>query len=514
MICAEPTQSHCKRRVTSESTALLIIGFQQMSVFSFDVQNGLAMDSMNINGQDSNISPFNDSTWAQNDYRDQTFDYTYASSNASFSCGSLTNGTLTPQSSVSASTSRRQSLVSPAVRSMSIFDPSTHAKGFRRPRTPVALSNQYMTRQALSNGIYACSTPSTSPTSQRLDNMFAMDMEDSAFSGKLQAALGIDSISSTQASSFSSYDDCDMVPEALLGHQAQSIGSTYMDDQFTKSLGAHRNFPYNSVPSEPTYSPTRNNSLASSQTVIPSQTTYQVAQSTYTVPQTPPRVLGDAFISPSKTTFGTLPEEHLQSILDQSENLEFGGGSADTGPEMMLRSLELQQSPTESEYTDDDSTPFSQSTDQSPCSEEQTFVARRRPYRKSPPGTRPADSGRKKLHKPMACTIKKESVSKHACPKCKHRKFKRPEHLNRHMSSVHGDNRNKVPCIVKDCETSILSRPDNLKTHYQNTHMYGPVPVKGKKRIWLSIEEAREYGLGHIDPRTNPRSVKSRLKEE
>ena len=478
------------------------------------------MDSMNVNGQDSNISPFNDSTWAQTDYRDQTFDYTYASSNASFSCGSLTNGSATPLSSVSASTSRRQSLVTSAVRSMSIFDPSAQPKGFRRPRTPVALDNQYMKRQALSNPGYACSTPSTSPTSQGLENIFSMDMEDSAFSGKLQAALGIDSTSGTQTSSFSSYDDCDMVPEALLGHQAQSIGSTYMDDQFTNSLRGHRNFPYHSVPSEPAYSSSRNISLASPQTVIPSQTTYQVAHPTYTVPQTPPRVLEDAFISPVKTTFGNLSEEQLQSLLDQSENLDFCESSADTGQEMTLQSLGLQQSPTKSEYTDDDSTHLSQSTNQSPCSDEQTFVARRRPYRKSPPGSRSVEPSRKKLHKPMPYTVKKESVSKHACLKCKHRpgeakiQFKRPEHLNRHMASVHGDESQKVPCVVKGCNTSILSRPDNLKSHYRNTHMYGPSPQKGKKRIWLSIEEARAYGLGKIDPRTNLQNTKSRAKAE
>ena len=508
MICAEATPSHSKRHVTRVFHIILINGLQQMSVFSFDIHDGIAMESMNVNSQDSNISPFNDPSWVPNDYRDPTFDYSYASSNCSFSCGSLTNGSVTPQSSVSASTSRRQSLVSSAVRSMSFFDPSSQGKGFRRPRTPATLSDQYLSTQALS---YACSTPRTSPTSQDLHNMFPMDMEDTTFSGKLQAALGLDSANNTQGSSFSSYDEIDMVPQGLLGQEPQSMTSTYNEDQFTSSLRGGRNFPYHGIASESTFT-SRNNSFTNPQTVMPSQTTFQSNHSTYTVPQTPPRVLGDAFISPSKTTFATPPGEQLHNIFDQSENLDFSGGSPDTGQDVM-HSLGLQQSSTKSEYTDDDSTFLSGSTDQSPGSDDQPFVVPRRKYRKREPGSR------KKAEKQMPYMVKKESVSKHACPMCKHRpgeakiQFKRPEHLNRHIASVHGDENKKVPCVVKGCPTSILARDDNLKSHYRNTHMYGPSPAKGKKREWLSIEAAKALGLGDIDPRTNLQ-VKSRSKAE
>ena len=36
--------------------------------------------------------------------------------------------------------------------------------------------------------------------------------------------------------------------------------------------------------------------------------------------------------------------------------------------------------------------------------------------------------------------------------------------------------------------------------------MYGDRPIEGKQRRWLSVEEARELGLGDFDPRvTGPR---------
>lgn len=510
MICVEAAPSHCKRHVTRVSHIVLINDLQQMSVFSFDVQNGVAVESMNVNSQDSNISPFNDPSWGPNDYRDPTFDYSYASSNCSFSCGSLTNGSVTPQSSVSASTSRRQSLVSSAVRSMSFFDPSSQGKGFRRPRTPVTLSDQYLSTQALG---YACSTPNTSPTSQGLQNMFSMDMEDTSFSGKLQAALGLDSANGTQGSSFSSYDEVDMVPQGLLGQGPHSMCASYNEDQFTNSLRGGRNFPYHGIASESTFA-SRNNSFTNPQTVMPSQTTFQSTHPTYAVPQTPPRVLGDAFISPSKTTFATPPGEQLSDMFDQSDGIDFSGGSPNTGQDLM-HSLELQHSTTKSEYTDDDSPFLSGSTDQSPGSDDRPFVVRRRKYRKREPGSR------KKVEKQMPCMVKKESVAKHACPQCKHRpgeakiQFKRPEHLHRHIQSVHGDEKDKIPCVVKDCPTSILNRRDNLTSHYRNTHMYGLSPAKGKKRTWLSIEAAKALGLGKIDLRDpENRQGKSRSKAE
>ena len=31
--------------------------------------------------------------------------------------------------------------------------------------------------------------------------------------------------------------------------------------------------------------------------------------------------------------------------------------------------------------------------------------------------------------------------------------------------------------------------------------MYGPSPLEGKKRTWLSVERARELGLEELDPR-------------
>ncbi|KAG7005749.1 hypothetical protein G7Y79_00018g045560 [Physcia stellaris] len=55
-------------------------------------------------------------------------------------------------------------------------------------------------------------------------------------------------------------------------------------------------------------------------------------------------------------------------------------------------------------------------------------------------------------------------------------------------------------CIVPGCDAEILD-PSNLRCHYRNAHMYGDAPTQRNKGRWLSVERARELGLGDFDSR-------------
>ena len=197
--------------------------------------------------------------------------------------------------------------------------------------------------------------------------------------------------------------------------------------------------------------------------------------------------------------------DELDSILEPSEDLSSYASPSDTGQDSILQSLGLQHPLKRSEYSDDESTLVSQSTNESPVSDSPSLYKKAR-------GS--AESGGKRAQRHLPYAIKKEAASKHACHLCKQRQFKRPEHLNRHLNSVHGDEKDKVPCIIKDCKAAILNRRDNLDAHYRNTHMYGPHEIKGKKNKWLSEEEAKELGLGGLDPRNPENRPKLRSKSK
>lgn len=480
-----------------------------MSVFHFDIQNDATMDPSNMNSKNLNISHLGDQTWALNDYRDISFDYSYASSNSTFSCGSLT-----PQSSVSASTSRRQSLVCSAMKSMSSHDSMSQAKGFRRPRTPVNLNDRYSTLQEMATVTYNCTTPDASPSSQELENMFIMNTDDSAFTDKLQAALSLENCDDTQGSSFLGYGDVDTRCQGLVEPEAKSFDSSYSTDQFSSSIGDGEDLTYHGLPTESTYSHLRNN-LSSPQTIIPSQT-YQEPQPAFLGAHVPPRILGDPFVSPTKKPSGSSYVNELQRTIDPPEDPKLYESAPRFREDFLLQGLGLCQSfPAESEFSDGEPTIFSQSASESPNSDAPSLNSRRRQYRKSQAGSRSADSSQRPTPKQRSPPIKKEGFSKvstkHPCPKCILR-FNRPEHLSRHLASVHGDKQDKIWCVVPNCKTGILTRTDNMNAHYRNCHMYGPHEIKGKKRKWLSIEDAERMGLGHMDPRTNPTSIKSRSK--
>ena len=480
-----------------------------------------------MNSKSLNISHLGDQNWALNDYRDISFDYSYASSNSTFSCGSLT-----PQSSVSASTSRRQSLVCSAMKSMSSHDSMSQLTGFRRPRTPVNLNDRFSTMQEMATVAYNCTTPDTSPSSQDLENMFIMNTEDSAFSDKLQAALSLEHCDDTQASSFLGYGEVDTKCQGLIGPEANPFDSSYSTNQFSSGLGDGEDLTYHGLPTEPTYSHL-DTSLSSPQTITPSQT-YQVPQPTFSGVHVPPRILGDPFVSPTKKSSSSSYANELQRTFDPAEDSKLYESAPRFREDFLLQGLGLCQPFTaksefsdgepfiaKSEFSDGELTLYSQSASESPNSDAPSLVPRRRQYRKSQAGSSSADSSQRRTSKQRTPPIKKEGwskVSKHPCPKCIQQpgqaktQFNRPEHLSRHLASVHYDKRDMIRCKVPDCNTEIMNRTDNMNAHYRNCHMYGPQKVKGKKKQWLSIEDAIRLGLGDMDPRTNPTSIKKRSK--
>lgn len=109
----------------------------------------------------------------------------------------------------------------------------------------------------------------------------------------------------------------------------------------------------------------------------------------------------------------------------------------------------------------------------------------------------------------------------HRCKECD-LKFDRPEHYKRHTETethinrrrelnLYVDNKDTKPhkCMVPGCTTAVTRR-DNLKPHYQKTHLFDCCVqkdekwVENKKRnIHVSPEEAAELGLGEYDLRTN-----------
>ncbi|KAI4086862.1 MAG: hypothetical protein LQ348_005066 [Seirophora lacunosa] len=108
----------------------------------------------------------------------------------------------------------------------------------------------------------------------------------------------------------------------------------------------------------------------------------------------------------------------------------------------------------------------------------------------------------------------------HECEVCNYH-FERPEHRRRHLESVaHNDKCREqgiTPtrdigdakpwrCVVPGCGKP-LTRRDNLKPHYQKTHLFvrgkNGKTLEGKKRNrYVSIEEAKELGIAEYDLRT------------
>ncbi|KAL9613010.1 MAG: hypothetical protein Q9167_002443 [Letrouitia subvulpina] len=125
---------------------------------------------------------------------------------------------------------------------------------------------------------------------------------------------------------------------------------------------------------------------------------------------------------------------------------------------------------------------------------------------------------------PYICeTYKYSSEGKqHHCLDC-NIKFDRPEHCNRHKDTVMHRERLKqlgkplkevkmYPCIVPKCGKE-LTRNDNLKAHYQNTHLFDKNTNSKKRREYVSIERAESLGLAQFDPRRADYPIKDAKKK-
>ena len=115
---------------------------------------------------------------------------------------------------------------------------------------------------------------------------------------------------------------------------------------------------------------------------------------------------------------------------------------------------------------------------------------------------------------PAEC-VRVSGAKKHLCLQCKvgynakgefmsEKSFDRPEHLKRHQKSCH--NPTPIFCYVADCAkeikygTGIQSRSDNLKPHYRTHFRYGPIEKSGKNRR-ISLKESYEENLTQWDER-------------
>ena len=474
-----------------------------MSTFSFETLNGAMIEPMALDDT-TNLNQLIDQSWTDTDLHDSTYGYSYASSNSSFSCGSLTSGYLTPQSSISASTSRRPSLAS-ATRPMSTFGPpAAQPKHLGTPRTPIKYEGPYSSQSFSPQSGYLCYPP----TSQGLENSFPMNLEDRNLSGKLHIALGLGEPNCIDTGSFSTYDQEEIISPHISFGSEHGLQSNVPFGNHYGEYGQDRR-PYQDY--QTSFSA---NDLDESQpvrlpqTIAPSQTTYKAES-------TPPPTLGDPFVSPVKPSFGSSPTEEASSFLDRSHCFAYLDDTL-ASPNNFV-SNGSGRSRTSSDFdSEDDEPPFKAEDPTKPSSSffnDTNSPPKTRAYRRSQAGNRSGGSQIKRAQRRMSYPIKREPGPQHRCPHCIEKTcFKRPEHLTRHVVSKHGEGEEQM-CVVPDCGRVIRGRPDNMTAHYRRTHLYGDCKKKGKKNEWLSIERARELGLGSIDDRVNPRQPKVKKEE-
>ncbi|KNG52795.1 c2h2 type conidiation transcription factor [Stemphylium lycopersici] len=110
------------------------------------------------------------------------------------------------------------------------------------------------------------------------------------------------------------------------------------------------------------------------------------------------------------------------------------------------------------------------------------------------------------------CALMKSSKANGICRK----RFTRPEHLRRHMKTVHTDEKDYV-CLVPDCERR-FSRRDNLDHHYWTHLSPGGKMSKNKK---MSFEEIRnilnpkqKQLLQRLKMKLKNQKKKNRIKEK
>lgn len=424
-----------------------------------------------------------DQSRVDTDYRDSIYSYSYASSNSEISCGSFNSGCLTPQSSVTTSASRRHSLASTSKSTTSYNTYIAQPTQSTTPRTPLTYES-YLSQNLSAQHGYSYS----SPTSPGLADAFAMEPEDNRLSGKLHLVLGLGEGSDMDIGPPTKYDQADIIsPQSSFSndHALQTSGHVKNQyDDYALGLSPYQDFStsfsLNSIPeSQPMRPP---------QTVAPSQTTFKAES-------TPPSRLSELFVSPVKSTFESSPIQEQSGLIEQLQSFA-GTNNISASPSTIKSDDSDELRSIQSSCSEDDKAP---SILPEPCN------PKRKPWRKSQ-GSRQA--GRLKVEiaqEGMSTSIKTEPHPRHPCKYCvPRRSFRRPEHLNRHMLSTHGLGVREL-CKVPGCGKTIDARPDNMVAHYQNTHMYGPRKKEGKKNRFVTIEEARKFGIDHLDLRVHPR---------
>ena len=466
-----------------------------MSTFSFDALSGAILEPMAIDDT-TNLDQYLGQSWTDTEFGDSPDTYSYASSNSSFSCGSLTSGYLTPQSSISASTSRRQSLVSVNKPVTSFGTSVVRSTRSRTPRTPT----KYVPYASRGLGIHNLYSGSAPVPQSPLDTI-AMASGGNNLSGKLNWALGFGSTGCPESSLYSEYDKTELIsPHASLIYEQGLQSARPIDNQNSNYLT--HNSPYEDLPNLYTW-----NSVSEPQqpelpeTIAPSQTTYKSES-------TPPPRLAEPFVTPSKSSFSTSPVEGSPSFLDRAQSFAYHEETS-TSPATLISSGSGGSYLSSSSDSDDEAflckseAPGAATVLKAPS----IFPKTKAPRRTKVAKRSPISTGYDEL-------IKKPQ---HRCPHCVERRcFKRPEHLNRHVESKHKlGERKDIPCQVPGCETVIVYRTDNMKAHYTKTHMYGNEKKKGKKNIWISVEDARHLGLSWCDPRIPPEErIKKEFREE
>ncbi|KAL8825101.1 MAG: hypothetical protein Q9191_004616 [Dirinaria sp. TL-2023a] len=480
-----------------------------MSNFSLNAISGATADHSAMDVDGAGLAAILDQGWTDADFANPIYSQQDASMSSGFSCGSLTSGSLTPQSSTSASTSRRHSLVSSAPKSLSFLPPSaTQSKRLTAQRTPVAYDTLYQGFGAPVE--YLCSTPDP----QSVEIPYPMEFEQSSASGKLQMALALGQPGSMEGGPYSMYNQDNLFTPQSGFESEESIAPAILLSQYSHYARDQRS--HQAHPSLPAMGGTTTKQhLDAPQTVAPAQTTY-------TAPRTPSPTLAEPFVSPIKHSLARSPLKEGADFIGALDNFECLDNALESPGSM--NSYGSEQSRTLS------GTKFEENEEQTTISNSvpsQTFAAstdkkrasKHRICRRNHVGRRAPGYTVRKAQRHMPGPIRYEPEPQNICPYCEDRKaFKRPEHLNRHIKKhMPGE---FEPCIIEECKKQICrDRKDNMWQHIKNTHLYpgvgpdGNEPKKGKKNLFLTIEEAKKRGFGDIDPRTNPPKDKS-IKQE
>ena len=475
-----------------------------MSSFPLNAISGATVDNPAMDVDSAGLAQVFDQGWTDADFANPLYGQQDASISSGFSCGSLTSGSLTPQSSTSASTSRRHSLVSSASKVLPLLPSSaTRPKQLAAQRTPVAYD-------ALCEGFgapigYICSSPGSQP----MEISYPIEFEEPSAPGKLQMPLALGQPNGIDGEPYSMHNQGDLFAPQSSFESEDSIAPAL------RFLSPYSQYERDQRPyhAHPGMNRTRAQThLEAPQTVAPAQTTY-------TAPRTPSPTLAEPFVSPIRHSLVRSPIEEGADFIGPLDN--FACLDNALASPTSLKSYGSEQSHTllRPKFEENDEQPII--SDSVPSQTFATFEDEKSPpksrlCRRNQLGKRSPGYTIRKAQRHMQGPIRYEPGPQNICPYCKERKaFKRPEHLNRHVKSIHMPGKYE-PCLVVECNRRICrNRPDNMKQHLRKTHLYsGDGPKKGKKNHWLSIEEAKQRGFGDIDPRTNPPKGKSIKKED